>query len=83
MEYTWPTALHNYSASFETKYCPIALWENPKACHFHDFGSSGRVHDSQNQYDLSSETPEYFSNEKHEMVIFQNPEWGINIYQKR
>ena len=35
---------------FRTSHFSISLWENPNTPHFHDFGISGRVHDSRNQY---------------------------------
>ena len=38
---------------------------------FHDFGISGRVHDSQNQYYLSLETPGYIKQFKKMQKSFQ------------
>ena len=43
--------LHFWTSDFS-----IALWENPKAHHFHDFQIFGRVHDSQNQLILLLDT---------------------------
>ena len=48
------------SASFWTSNFAIGLWERPKTPNYYDFGISGSVHDSQNQYYVSLETPGYF-----------------------
>ena len=50
------------TASFWTSNFSISVLENTQTPHFHDFGISGRVHDSQNELFSSSETPGTFNN---------------------
>ena len=53
-------APYDYVASSGASNFSTGLWEKPKTTHFHDFGSSGRVPEPQNQYDASLETAGYF-----------------------
>ena len=59
VEKIWQQTPYNYSASFWTNNFSIWLWGRLKAPHFHDLEIFGRAHDSQNQYYLSLEAPEY------------------------
>ena len=55
----------------------FAYWRT-QTLHFHDFWISGRVPDSQNQYDLSLETPGYLNNQRKSQILFKATCWKIS-----
>ena len=50
----------------------ISLWERPKTPHVHDFGISGRVHDSQNKVLLLWRRQDTLKNRRKSQIIFKN-----------
>ena len=69
-------APYNYSASFWTSSFSISFWENPKTPHLHDFGISGRDHDSQNHFLylwLHQDTP---NSPTKNQIVFKNINFG-------
>ena len=76
-------APYNYSASFWNINFAISLWEKPKTLHFHDLGISGQVHDTQNQYYLSLESPGYLKKGGKANIISGNSFYTYQILGNR